>query len=256
MCVAKKKDVRCVLFLVYLHICVRECLLQNNIARVPSSRATSGFPQYCAFTCARVGCTGHDSCEDSKSKKWNSSLSCHDLKNNILKSSTCWLHAHTKIHTNMWHELRECLQARRFWVPLLPICVRSWCNWRAGSVDSKPKVNGKKRVHYGSAFEPGASGLHYHYTSICVRSWCNWRASCVDSNPKKKTHACRGKGFRTFAMCNKACVSSLLYILKLRLSPWIPIHYFETRIFTTDSHSNWLRSEDTENNLLVYWSFL
>jgi len=59
-------DVQCVLFLVCLYICVCECLLQNNIAGVPSSRATSGFPQYCASTCVRFGCTRHARCVDSK----------------------------------------------------------------------------------------------------------------------------------------------------------------------------------------------
>ena len=39
-------------------------------------------------------------------------------------------------------------------------------------------------VHCGSAFEPGASGLHHYCTSFCVRSWCNWRANCVDSKKK------------------------------------------------------------------------
>jgi len=43
-------DVCCNLFLVCVYICVCECLLQNNIAGVPSSRATFGFPQYCAST--------------------------------------------------------------------------------------------------------------------------------------------------------------------------------------------------------------
>jgi len=58
----------CVLFLVCLYICVCECLLQINIAGVPSSRATFGFPQYCASTCVRFGCTQHDSNVDTKPK--------------------------------------------------------------------------------------------------------------------------------------------------------------------------------------------
>ena len=62
-------DVRFVLFLVCLYIFVYECLFQNNIAGVPSSRATSGSPQYCASTCARFFCTRHASCVDSKPKK-------------------------------------------------------------------------------------------------------------------------------------------------------------------------------------------
>ena len=50
------------------------------------------------------------------------------------------------------------------------------------------------KVHCGSAFEPGASGLPYYCTSIYVRFWCNcrWR-NCVDSKPKKKKFD--GKGF-------------------------------------------------------------
>ena len=44
----------------------------------------------------------------------------------------------------------------------------------------------KSRVHCGSAFDPGASGLPYCCTWIYVRFWCDWRANCVDSKPKKK----------------------------------------------------------------------
>jgi len=51
-----------------MYICVCKCLLQNNIAGVPSSRATFGFPQCCASTCARSSCTRHASCVDSKPK--------------------------------------------------------------------------------------------------------------------------------------------------------------------------------------------
>jgi len=36
------------------------------------------------------------------------------------------------------------------------------------------------KVHCGSAFEPGASGLPYYCTSICARSCCTWRASSQD----------------------------------------------------------------------------
>jgi len=36
---------------------------------VPSSRATAGFSQYCASTCARFGCTWHTSCVGSEPKK-------------------------------------------------------------------------------------------------------------------------------------------------------------------------------------------
>ena len=53
----------------FVCICVCEFLRQYNIARVPSSRATFGFPQYCAFTYVRFGCTQHASCVDTKPKK-------------------------------------------------------------------------------------------------------------------------------------------------------------------------------------------
>jgi len=48
---------------------------RNNIislillAGVPSSRATFGFPQYCASTFVRFGCTRHASFVDTKPKK-------------------------------------------------------------------------------------------------------------------------------------------------------------------------------------------
>ena len=57
-----------VLFLVCLYFCVCECLLQVNLAGVPSSRATFGFPQYCASTCVRFGCTRNASCVDATPK--------------------------------------------------------------------------------------------------------------------------------------------------------------------------------------------
>jgi len=52
-----------------LYVCVCECLLQINLAGVPSSRATFGFPQYCASTCLRFGCTWNASCVDTTPKK-------------------------------------------------------------------------------------------------------------------------------------------------------------------------------------------
>jgi len=58
----------CVLFFLCVYICACKYLIQNNIAGVPSSRATSGFPQYCASTCVRFGCTRHASCVDTKPK--------------------------------------------------------------------------------------------------------------------------------------------------------------------------------------------
>ena len=67
----------CVLFLVRLYVCVCECLFQtwNNIVGVPSSRATFGFPQYCASACVRLGCTRNASCVDTKSKNKKYNLS-------------------------------------------------------------------------------------------------------------------------------------------------------------------------------------
>jgi len=52
-----------------LYVCVCECLLQIYLAGVPSSRATFGFPQYCASICARFGCTRNASCVDTTPKK-------------------------------------------------------------------------------------------------------------------------------------------------------------------------------------------
>ena len=44
-------DVCSVLFIFCLYVCVCKCLLQINLAGVPSSRVTFGVPQYCASTC-------------------------------------------------------------------------------------------------------------------------------------------------------------------------------------------------------------
>ena len=61
------------------------------------------------------------------------------VANNIWKSSACRLHAHTTILTNMWHDLRRCLWARRFRAALLlhTTWIRFWCNWCASSVAAK-----------------------------------------------------------------------------------------------------------------------
>ena len=42
------------------------------------------------------------------------------------------------------------------------------------------KKKHETKTNCGSAFEPGASGLPYYFTSVCVRSCCNWRTSSVD----------------------------------------------------------------------------
>ena len=57
----------CSVSLLFDYMCMR--LLFILPAGVPSSRATFGFPQYCACTCARFGCTRHAICVDSKPKK-------------------------------------------------------------------------------------------------------------------------------------------------------------------------------------------
>ena len=89
----------CVLFLVCWYICVCERLLQNNIAGVPSSRATSRFPQYCASTCARFGCTGrHASCVDSKQKKKNRMASLQS----ILSNSFLWKRTNWSVVIHIW----------------------------------------------------------------------------------------------------------------------------------------------------------
>jgi len=42
------------------------------------------------------------------------------------------------------------------------------------------------KVHRGSAFEPGASGLPYYCTAPVWCSCCNWRASCVVTKTNKQ----------------------------------------------------------------------
>ena len=105
------------------------------------------------------------------------------------------------------------------------ICVRSYCNWRANGVDSKPKKKGKRclsrltntstseqhscvrwsivfRVLFqqtnketnkkmcprSSAGVPSSQALPGFLITAppSVRSCCSWRANCVDSKPKKK----------------------------------------------------------------------
>jgi len=65
----------------------------------------------------------------------------------------------------MWHELQECLRARRFQASLLlhTTYVCSWCNWRASCVVANQKKELSK-IHCGSAFGPGACGLPYYCT--------------------------------------------------------------------------------------------
>ena len=60
------------------------------------------------------------------------------------------------------------------------------------------------------------------------------------------------KGLTTFATRSKACASSLLYILKLVLLSEISTQYAKTRISARYSYSNRLKSEDTENNVLLF----
>ena len=48
---------------------------------MPSSRATSGFFQYCASTCARFGCTRHAGCVDSKPKTKKKTTASSQTKN-------------------------------------------------------------------------------------------------------------------------------------------------------------------------------
>jgi len=65
MCVA--------LFLVYLYICVCECLLlvQGPLCHGRSAfePGASGLPYYCPSICVRSSCTRHASCADSKPNK-------------------------------------------------------------------------------------------------------------------------------------------------------------------------------------------
>ena len=58
-------------------MCMRLPFIPWSIAGVPSSRATSGFPQYCASTCVCFGCTQHASCVDPKPKKIKKATHTH-----------------------------------------------------------------------------------------------------------------------------------------------------------------------------------
>ena len=187
----------CVLFLVCLYICVCKCLLQNNLEGVPSSRATFGFPQYCASTCARFGCTRHASCVDSNWKKMITWIHNeiyketheHKLINIII---IMWIHSiHHKIYEQTNKSIRLPLKKTNYCstcvffihAPCFLMCILFyvciiWLHVYVFAIHSM--------VQCGSAFEPGASGLPYYCTSICVRSCCTWRASCVDSKPKYK----------------------------------------------------------------------
>ena len=60
------------------------------------------------------------------------------------------------------------------------------------------------------------------------------------------------KGLTTFARRNKARMFLRWNILKPGLSPEINTEYSETRIIARDSHSNRLKSEDTEIYDSVY----
>jgi len=92
----------------------------------------------------------------------------------------------------------------------------------------------------------------YAHVRVCVRETARVKVSSHAYRGKGLTTFARRNKLTTFARRNKACVSSLLYILKLGLSPEVPTQYSETWIIAIDSHSNRLKSEDTEYNLLVY----
>jgi len=121
-------DVRFVLFLVCLYIFVYECLFQNNIAGVPSSRATSGSPQYCASTCARFFCTRHASCVDSKPKKKCSVITLNQ-KPKVFCSIPClFVYLRLRVSSNPRSIAGVPFNsAGRFWASLLlrTTCMRS-----------------------------------------------------------------------------------------------------------------------------------
>jgi len=62
-------------------------------------------------------------------------------------------------------------------------------------------------MNCGSAFDPGASGLHCYCTSTCARSGCTRRASCVDSRPKEKKN--RASLLLYLQLCDTAILESL-----------------------------------------------
>jgi len=109
--------------------------------------------------------TRHLHCQSTVTPTWTQVthavvLTCSNVKNRsrsspfvlrkkylhiLFKLSACRLHAHTMIHTHMWHELRKCLwdtpSACELPYYCTSICVRSCCNLRASCVDSKTKPN-------------------------------------------------------------------------------------------------------------------
>jgi len=71
-------------------------------------------------------------------------------------------------------------------VPAVLVALAVWIQNQENKKNSRCAYANKFKVHCGSAFEQGASGLPDYCTSICVRSSCTRRASCVDSKPKKE----------------------------------------------------------------------
>jgi len=77
-----------VLFIVCLHICVCECLLQNNNHKTKHNNhincgsafepGTSGLPYYCASICVRSWCTWRGSSVDSKPNKKRKKKGCRE----------------------------------------------------------------------------------------------------------------------------------------------------------------------------------
>jgi len=64
----------CVCRYAYANVYFKTTIIKQTIqiillAGMPSSRAIFRFPQYCAFTCVRFGCTRHARCVDTKPKK-------------------------------------------------------------------------------------------------------------------------------------------------------------------------------------------
>jgi len=68
------------------------------------------------------------------------------------------------------------------------VCMSAYANVYFKTIcECIRKINIRRsEVNYGSAIEPGASGLPYYCTSTCARSGCTRRANCVDSKPKMK----------------------------------------------------------------------
>jgi len=134
------------------------------------------FIHYGVVTCSRLLKITGLFCKRALWKRRYSAKETYNFKeptNRSHHTCVCVCH-HDSFHTNMWHKLRECLQARRFRATLFlhTTYVHSCCTWRASCVDSKPK---KQKKSYMYIYVRATLFLH----TTCVHFCCTWRSSCV-----------------------------------------------------------------------------